>query len=48
MCTNLKCWRASVTLMQNSEASDGVATIKINAQNTATLMGSPSTQYNEM
>ena len=33
MCTNPKCWRASVMLMQDSEASDGVATIKINAQN---------------
>jgi hypothetical protein len=27
--------------MQDSEASDGVATIKINAKHIATLMGSP-------
>jgi hypothetical protein len=44
MCIKPKCWRASVMLMQDAEAFDGVAIIKINAQNIATLMGSPLTK----
>ena len=47
MCIDPKCWRASITLMQDSEAPDGVTTINIKAKNTATLMGSPL-RNNEM